>query len=155
MVKKGLIPLLLVFISVLSYQFGYVKGSQAIQAEIKNAYDAMAVQEVEHQKKQKEIADALAQVRTEHETTLASQRAVFDQRLLQSDRRAQVYQRQAQAGAAAQRDLASHAAQLDRALEEGRDLVRELGSTLGLRDHQLKLLGDQIRADRQLLEGTL
>ncbi|UWJ04310.1 putative Rz/Rzl spanin protein [Escherichia phage vB_EcoS_Uz-1] len=70
----------------------------------------------------------------------------------QSERRASVYKRQAEAGTLECRSLASHAARLDNSLEEGRRLVEELRATVRLRDNQLIELGKQIQADRKLFE---
>lgn len=147
------------------YQRGYDRGSRDVRSEwdqdkaaTKAAHDALtltyAKREESQRLEQEKIADELAQARKQHEAALSNQRINFEQRLLQSSRRAEVYQRQAEAGATARRDLASHAARLDRALEEGRGLVEELGAALRLRDHQLKLLGDQIRNDRRLFADT-
>lgn len=146
------------------YRHGYNHGSQevrlqweqdkaAAQAAYAELFRQMDLQQEAHREVQERIARDLVQVRQQHEEALAVQRTVYEQRLLQSARRADVYRSQAETGAASCRDLAGHAARLDEALEEGRDLVRELGSTLGLRDHQLKLLSGQIRNDRQLCEG--
>lgn len=148
-----------------SYKTGYDLGSQEVRLEweedkaaARAAYDKLmdefAKREAIHQAENERIAHELAEAQRLHDLALADQRAAFQRRLLLSEDRAAVYRRQAEAGAASCRDLASHAARLDRALEEGRGLVRELGSTLGLRDQQLKQLAGQIRADRQLLGET-
>lgn len=112
-------------------------------------------QEHEHQIETTRITDELAQAKQKHTEELAAQQRYFDSRLLNSDKRANYYQRQAQGSAAERNDLASHAAQLDRSLEEGRQLVRELGETLRLREQELISLGQQILADRKLFDdGT-
>lgn len=143
------------------YQYGYTKGAEDIQskwAEDRAATEAAnlrlsiecAKQEENHRITQEGITNELAKARKEHEAVLSNQRIDFEHRLLQSARRAEVYQHQADSDASERRDLANHAARLDRALEEGRGLVLELSATLGLRERQLKQLGDQIRNDRQL-----
>ena len=147
------------------YKFGYKNGSQDVQlawnqdrAAIEASHNAFAAEMIELAEacraKQESIANELVQARKEHEVAIAGQRADYDRRLLQSARRADMYQRQAEAGAIACRDLASHAARLDRALEEGRGLVLELSTTLGLREYQLKQLGAQLLSDRQLFTDT-
>lgn len=154
--------LVLGVVATYAYILGHHQGSVLVQAQWdtdKIAYwathDALlrqfAKQEAAHQEQQKQVADELALARKTHAAALVEQRATYEQRLLQSARRDQAYRKQAETGAAACRDLAGHAARLDRALEEGRGLVQELRGTLGLRDRQLMLLGEQILADRRLM----
>lgn len=151
-----------------TYAYGYARGYRAGAAEIQAQWDAdkqaareahdelvqkLAKQEAVHASDQEQIAHDLAQARSSFDVALAGQRDVYEHRLLQSARRGQVYRDQAEASATSCRDLAGHAAELDRALEEGVGLVGELQEALGLREHQLKLLGDQILDDRRLMEG--
>lgn len=49
-----------------------------------------------------------------------------------------------------QANLASHAARLDRSLEEGRRMVAELSATLRQRDDQLRAVSKQLENDRSL-----
>lgn len=121
--------------------------AQAIQA----LRDEYALKEEAHRIENRKITHELAEAQKTYEVTLAEQRAEYDRRLQLSTNRAAIYQRQAESGAAQCRSLASHAARLDQTLEEGRSLVRELRDTLGLRDRQLILLGQQILNDRVLL----
>ena len=167
---KKLLPYFLITGVILAtgfavYRFGYKNGSRDVHLEwdqdktaARTAYDALVAQMAEleevHRIEQEGTANELAQVRKDHEMVLSNQRIDFNRRLLQSASRADVYQRQAEAGAAACRDLAGHAARLDRTLEEGRGLVLELSATLGLREHQLKQLGAQLLNDRQLFTGA-
>lgn len=87
----------------------------------------------------------------ESKAAIAAAHAEFARRLRQSEGRAGIYREQAEGSALERERLASHAAELDRSLEEGRALVRELGETLRLRDKQIRGLSDQILADRALL----
>lgn len=116
--------------------------------DLKQKYDD---KEETHRAKNQRINHELAEAKRAYEVALAEQRAEYDRRLQLSSNRAAIYQRQAESGAAQCRSLASHAARLDQTLEEGRSLVRELRDTLGLRDRQLILLGQQILNDRVLL----
>lgn len=75
----------------------------------------------------------------------------FTDRMRNSEARAAQYQRQAQGTPDQCSRLASHAAELDRSLEQGRHLVGELQAAIGQRDAQLKLLGEQIITDRELI----
>ena len=143
---------------------GHISGAASIQAKwdadkaaAREAQDLLvqqlAKEEATHAERQNQVAQELVHVRDTAARDLAVQRAVYEQRLLQSSRRGEIYRSQAEAGSAACSDLASHAAKLDRALEQGRDLVGELRESLGLRDRQVVLLGEQIMTDRRLVAG--
>lgn len=150
------------------YWYGYSQGYAASSAAVQAHWEQEAKAEAQHHaelvqklttdlavqvQKQEQVAHELAQLRQAHAAVLSARKSAHRQRLLQSARRAEVYRDQAEAGAASCGSLASHAAQLDRALEEGRGLVDELRETLGLRDRQVRLLGQQIENDRQFFEG--
>lgn len=107
----------------------------------------------EHRVETQEIEQRLVAAREEYDAALRRLDAAYAGRLRQSDTRAGLYERAATAGADQCRDLAGHAARLDRSLEEGRDLVAKLASLAGQREQQLRLLGEQIRADRAAIEG--
>lgn len=55
---------------------------------------------------------------------------------------------------AARRDVADRCAALNRSLAQGRGVVADLRGTLERRDAEVILLGDQIKADRLLLERS-
>lgn len=152
----------LLFVAWAIHHHGYKAGSQEIQAAWnedkllqqeahQKLVDEYAKREQAHQAENERISHELAEARKAHDAALADQRAAHQQRLLLSEGRAAVYRRQAEAGTAECRDLAGHAARLDRALEQGRGLVQELRGTLGLRDQQLRHLGEQILNDRKVL----
>jgi hypothetical protein len=160
----GVFTGVILFFGYAAYNHGYRQGTNEVWLEWEVSKEAaravqdeliarVAKQEERHRLEQEELSNDLVRTRELHETVLAHQRASYEHRLLQSSRRAEAYLRQAEAGIAAQRDLASHTAQLDRALEEGRGLVTELGFTLRLRDYQLKKLGEQLLNDRQIFSG--
>lgn len=144
----------------------YTLGSRSGEASIQRQWDAQILKDKRAEEKQREANDKaeaihrqqvsalqqeLRDAQTSHRIELDRIAGEYAGRLLKSEQRASVYQRQAEGGAAECRSLASHAARLDASLEEGRSVVRELRATLGLRDDQLKALADQIKADRQLL----
>lgn len=124
---------------------------QQYQEEILKLRTAYAEQEGLHRQETSRISEQLRKTEATHEEVLANLAARHVERLRISTQRAEVYQRQAEAGSAQCRDLASHTAELDRALEEGRGLVGELAATLRQRDAQLRLVGAQIANDRQIL----
>lgn len=149
------------------YHSGSVNGANAVQvkwdaekkayaAEIEKLKTGYAALESEHRAETTRITHELAEADKKYEVAIANAKSDYANRLRNSEDRAAVYKRQAQSGAAESQRLASHAAELDRSLEEGRSLVRELRTTLGLRDEQLKALGEQILNDRKLLnsDGT-
>lgn len=144
------------------YHSGSKHGASEVQAEwnqqkeadakvIEDLKTKYASMEATHREENTRITHELAEAKQSHAVALAEQRAEYDRRLQLSANRAAIYQRQAKGGEVECRSLASHAARLDGTLEEGRSLVRELRETLGLRDRQLILLGQQIKNDRALL----
>ena len=141
------------------YQHGYKNGSQDKDTlwRQQEAVLLQRIREVEarHSEQQQELAREAQQVQKQHEAAVAAQRDVYEQRLSQSSRRAEVYRAQAEAGTASSRDLAAHAALLDRTLEEGRGLVQELRTGLGFCEDRVRLLGQQLIIDRQLATEEL
>lgn len=113
--------------------------------------DELARKGEAHRQETTRISDQLRKTEADYETTVAALATERSERLRLSDQRAARYLERAEAGTAECRSLASHTAQLDRALEEGRSLVKELGSTIERRDSELRLLGAQIQNDRKLL----
>lgn len=116
--------------------------------------DHYGMLEAANRTKTEELTHDLAEAQKNHDVAIANAQSDFDKRLLKSQARADYYKRMSEGGSLECRNLASHAAELDRSLEEGRLLVRELRETLGLRDKQLIALGDKLQADRKLLTTT-
>lgn len=144
------------------YSHGYTNGSNAKQLAwnkekaqyeqtLKTMQEQMTQNENEHRNEQSRITSDLAEADKKHAVALATVRAEYANRLRDSSERASIYQRQAEAGTIEQRNLASYTAKLDLALVEGIALVRELTETIGLRDQQLILVGEQIQNDRRLI----
>ena len=120
-------------------------------AGLKDHYEML---EAANRTKTEELTHDLAEAQKNHDVAIANAQSDFDKRLLKSQARADYYKRMSEGGSLECRNLASHAAELDRSLEEGRLVVRELRETLGLRDKQLIALGDKLQADRKLLTTT-
>lgn len=123
----------------------YSREVNRLQAQVRT-------KEQEHATETSHLQSQIAEQTRVHTLALAAVRTQLGDRLRTSEARAGVYQRQAEAGPAECRSLADHAAKLDRALEEGRGLVQELGLTLGQRENDIRSLSDQIRSDRKLFE---
>lgn len=145
----------------------YFWGNSNGQSTVQKKWDA---QKVEDQKAIQKLQDKYNALQRNHsyevglltsrlqtaESNYASELARlssdYNSRMQQSSKRADVYKRQAEAGAFECRSLANHAAELDASLEQGRRVVEELKATVRLRDNQLIELGNQIKADRKLLQ---
>ena len=139
----------------------YVAGQRDIQeqwdadrATYKKAMDTLrdqyATLEAKARIDNQRNSDEFAEKEKSHAVALVELRREYDGRLLQSDKRASYYQRLAKGGAVEQANLASHAARLDRSLEEGRRMVAELSATLRQRDEQLRAVSTQLKNDRSL-----
>ena len=139
----------------------YVAGQRDIQeqwdaerATYKKAMDTLrdqyATLEAKARIDNQRNSDELAEKEKAHAVALVELKREYDGRLLQSNKRASYYQRLAKGGAVEQANLASHAARLDRSLEEGRRMVAELSATLRQRDDQLRAVSKQLENDRSL-----
>ena len=139
----------------------YVAGQRDIQeqwdaerATYKKAMDTLKDQYATLESKvridNQRNSDELAEKELSHAVILARLNSEYAGRMQLAEQRASRYQRQAQGGAVEQANLASHAARLDRSLEEGRRMVAELSATLRQRDDQLRAVSKQLENDRSL-----
>ena len=162
-------PLVYVFSSVLALSlfswFMYSKGQGNIQekwdkekteqtiriALVQDKYDQLFES---HKLFSSQVANTLKEKDEKYEKDISSIAADHADSLRKYKSRADTYQRQAEAGTAEARSLASHAAQLDASLIEGKRVAAGLAATVRLRDEQLILLGSQIKADRAILESN-
>lgn len=160
----GVLAGLVVISYVYTYKTGENAGSNAVSlqwaeenglrdAAYKKLEDENAAQQAVHTQRQKELSDELATSTAAFQATLDGYRTDYADRLQLATTRAGIYQRQARGSAVEQERLARHAAELDRSLEEGRALVRELGATVEQRDRTIQALGQLILNDRTLLTG--
>lgn len=113
---------------------------------VKNATNEQA-----HRNEAARISDELESSNAKYAEDIALIRADYDKRLRESTERASVYQRLSKAGPAKQERLAGYATELDTSLAEGRQLVKEFRTSIEQRDREVKLLGAQIIADRNLI----
>ena len=102
----------------------------------------------------KENTKQLRDAKANYEKSLTDLRTASLVRVQQSEKRADVYKRMSEGAESERGSLASHAAKLDRSLEEGRLLVAELQATIRQRDSELISLGSQILTDRKLINAT-
>lgn len=143
----------------------YSLGSNHGEAKIQVLWDADkgrqrdAIKAVEDDYKGKEalaiaenlkISKQLREANESYKATLAQYQFDYSKRLHAAEGRAGLYKRQADGTAAERGSLASYAAELDRSIEEGRLVVRELRATIGQRDSQIAALSAQIVSDRKL-----
>jgi hypothetical protein len=120
---------------------------QAIQA----LHEEIGRQERAHSEETTRISNAATEERVRYEGSLAALDRTYAERLRNSEDRARRYASLADSGAASCRSLATRTAELDASLEQGRRVVEELRATVELRDTQLRLLYEQLQADRQLI----
>jgi len=115
---------------------------------------------IEQSNRQKESAHRLETIALEnrlkeaearYEEAIAAIHADYDRRLRSSDERATRYRSWAETNSGERDRLADHAAQLDKSLTEGRELVKEFRVALGQCERDLKALGEQIAMDRGLI----
>lgn len=153
---------LIVFLGSKIYGCVYDQGRQEIltkwEADKENVRKATEIlkkkvedAETLNRQQSKENTHALAEADKKYAVAVVNLRAEYDKRMQSSSTREASYKRLAEAGIVECGNLASHATELDRTLEEGRYLVRELRETLGLRDQQVILVGRQLLADRSLI----
>jgi hypothetical protein len=93
----------------------------------------------------------LKDAEAEYEQAIADLRTDYALKLQSSDNLATSYHKWAEANSGEQSRLADHAANLDRSLTEGRELVKKFRIALGKCERDLKELGKQIAIDRDLI----
>jgi hypothetical protein len=114
----------------------------------------IASEEAIHRANDRKISDELVSIKQTATGNIARIRTDFALRLQNNSERANLYRRQADAGAIERANLAGYAARLDQSLSEGIELVEELQATVELRDGQIRGLAAQINNDRQLITGS-
>ena len=107
--------------------------------------DHYGMLEAANRTKTEELTHDLAEAQKNHDVAIANAQSDFDKRLLKSQARADYYKRMSEGGSLECRNLASHAAELDRSLEEGRRVVKDLRTTVEQRDTEIKLLGTHLK----------
>lgn len=163
LVKVGVPILIVLGVILLLYGIGvsiYSTGKQAgidevskewtqeklaYQDEILRVKTLNAGLEQDFENREAEVNKELRNVKASYERTLASNASEHVARLRNHQERADLYERKAQGSEVERRGLASHAAELDRSLEEGRRVVKDLRTTVEQRDTEIKLLGIHLK----------
>jgi hypothetical protein len=160
--RYGIMGLLAASLLAAVFLLGKASGISEVSAEWTEADERrhaiiqdialdVAKKEATHLLESEKNSEALIKAKTDYEASLVKLRADLSDRLLVSEERAGLYKRKAQ-GTTSERDrLAEHATELDRSLEQGRSLVRELGQIVRQHEVTIRILGNQILRDRTLL----
>lgn len=166
-VLKGALPVIAVAFAVYSvYSLGFNKGEAEVEARWTKEKLALQLEkeelereieknEARYRAKKTALEGDLAEAEAQHARNIAAIQSGFALRLQRSNDRSTQYERMSQAGAVERANLASHAAGLDRALEQGRQLVDELRSTLEQRDRQLRNIGQELLNTRELMNSAV
>lgn len=129
------------------------KKAAEYAAELVRLNEDRIARERQHRTETDEIRNRIIENEAVYAADLAAVRGKYAVRVRESQDRAQVYERLSDSGATERANLASYAAQLDRSLVEGRQVVGELRATVVQRDRQLVELGSQLQVDRTLVNG--
>lgn len=158
-----LVVLAVLFVGYALYNAGFKNGSneKQVQWDAEREGHRVSVEALKVEIKQlenlnrienKRIDYVLKQVNKDHAAALAAVQSEYAVRLRLSEGRVSSYRRLSEGGAAEREYLADHATKLDRTLEEGRSLVRELRETVGQRDKQINALSERIKNDQRLFQ---
>jgi len=124
---------------------------QATRAQAARADETeTAIKESKHVQDTIYNADRLANLKTGIDVDVRAELARAERLHRDTDSRSATYRAQAQADAAARRDLADKAAAFDRQLAEGLGVVASLGGDLRRRDAEVAALCDQVNIERRL-----
>lgn len=151
LISLVIVGVIALIISVI-YQFGYYncnkeftlyKQTQLIKTlELENKYR-------EQEKVYTEKTQSLVQQISESQESFTKQLTAIEQsysnKLLESERRANLYKQMSSSSNDSSISLADYTARLDRTIVQGRQLVKELRATIELRNQQLKQCGEQLK----------
>ena len=127
------------------------QAQEQVTKEIQNKYNELYKF---HKEYVEYISSEISSKEQENEERIADIERRHLDGLRKSEDRASVYRRKAEAGEAESRDLANHAAELDRNLVEGKRVAAELAATVRLRDEQIKALSTVLTTTYSIVEGT-
>lgn len=134
------------------YQFGYYncnkeftayKQTQLIKTlELENKYRE---QEKVYSEKTQDLVQQISESQESFTKQLNAIEQSYSNKLLESERRANLYKQMSSSSNNSSISLADYTARLDRTIVQGRQLVKELRATIELRDQQLKQCGEQLK----------
>jgi chromosome segregation ATPase len=124
---------------------GHAVAVATLQGEIKKLQELNRTENTR-------IDNAIQQANKNHAIALAALQSDYAGRLRLSEGRVSSYRRLSEGGTTEREYLANHAAELDRSLEQGRSLVRELRETVGQRDKEITALSERIKNDQRLFQ---
>lgn len=153
----------ILFVGYGLYSAGHKNGANKVQvkwdAERIGHQDAVAVLKTQikqledlNRTENKRIDDVINKANKDYAVALAAMQSDYAGRLRLSESRVSSYKRLSEGGTAERQYLANHAAELDRTLEQGRSLVRELRETVGQRDKEIIALSERIKNDQRLFK---
>ena len=104
----------------------YILGLQQMTDEADRLRESIRKKNTEHQIAQEEHMIELQKLRGNYENTINSLTSEYDGRLLDSEKRSNVYRERFTSTSTECEILAEHTSRLDRTLTEGRELVKRL-----------------------------
>lgn len=143
-----------IFISGFSYKLGQqnvlieLDKQNALVLELEKQNHKM---ELEYTSKIKDLENEINNSEVNYSNSINELNKHISDGMLESERRAEYYRRQAESCSSKSKALADYTAKLDRQLTEGVYLVRELTELIKYRDKQLEQVGNQLRLDRELI----
>lgn len=117
----------------LTEKSGYLEAIAEKRQELKKLRDT-------HQEQQQDLLDQIEESKREYSNTVAVISSEFNDRMLESEKRSNLYRERLSTSSLECRQAAEQLSRLDRSLTEGRELVRELAEDL----KQYKLASKQI-----------
>lgn len=132
------------------YVSNYI-SAQVIEAD-KLKSKALELEKVNRLLTKQHSAELLI-LRNDYESAISFAGNEYNGRLLQAEKRANYYRSLSETGRAGCNELEKRTTRYDKLIEEGRQLVIELRTTLELRTDQLSVVVKQLEVDRQLLRG--
>lgn len=150
--------IIIVVFSLIGYLIGdefatnrYLAVEQSWRDETERVREEYRKITVEHTGNQLLLQNELREQTKEYEILISNIKSSHAVRMLQSEKRSEILQERYKTGTIECGPIALHATRLDRTLEEGRGLVRELSTTLRQREMELNKVSTILIKDREHL----
>lgn len=135
--KNNVSKIILAVCPIILFGLGYLSGSAVTEnkylKKLKEQADYIEKKRIEyrqeteqHQKNQVLLRDEIYELQKKYDSDVVTLKSDFVNRMLESEKRGDIYRARFEAESAECRDLSQQAARLDRSLTEGRELVKEL-----------------------------